>query len=123
MKCPLSCCLSFCGDAADSPSMQLLAAGDQGDLALPNLAASVLRAVQNGQALCLGDLLNWNMQNQPFLYLTDVQPAYILSQCPVDGNKKYCFLATPEGEAGVAVGIVYAPHVDKLLVRSLSYFL
>jgi hypothetical protein len=99
--------------------MQLLAAGDPGDLAFPNFAASVLRAVQNGQALCPGDLLNWNLQNQPFLYLTDVQPAYILSQCPMDGNKKYCFLATPEGEAGAAVGIVYAPHADKLMVRSL----
>ena len=42
-----------------------------------------------------------------------------LSQCPVDGNKQYCFLATPEGEAGAAVGIVYAPHADKLMVRSL----
>jgi hypothetical protein len=41
----------------------------------------------------------------------------------MDGNKQYCFLSTPEGEAGVAVGIVYAPHVDKLMVRNISYLL
>ena len=103
--------------------MHLLAADAQGDLALPRLAASVFRAVQNGQVLCPADLLKFNMQNQPFLYLADLQPAYILVQCTMDGNKKYCFLATPEGEAGVAVGIVYAPHADNLMVRSLSYFL
>ena len=103
--------------------MQLLAADDQEDLALPRLDASVFRAIQNGQVLCVADLLKFNMQNQPFLYLADLQPAYNLVQCTMDGNKQYCFLSTPEGEAGVAVGIVYAPHVDKLMVRSISYLL
>ena len=100
--------------------MQLLAADDQEDLALPRLDASVFRAIQNGQVLCAAYLLKFNMQNQPFLSLADLQPAYNLVQCTMDGNKQYCFLSTPGGEPGVAVGIVYAPRVNQLMVRSLS---
>ena len=123
MQWLLRCCSSLCDDTAESPSMQLLAADYQEDLASPNLDASVIRAIQNGQVLCAAYLLRFNMQNQPFLNLADLQPAYNLVQCTMDGNKQYCFLSTPEGEAGVAVGIVYAPHVDKLMVRNISYLL
>ena len=114
------CCASLCDDTAESPSMQPLAANAPEGLVLPDFDASVIRAIQNDQVLCAAYLLQFNPQNQPFINLAALQPAYNLVQCTMDGNKQYCFLSTPGGEPGVAVGIVYAPHVNQLMVRSLS---
>jgi hypothetical protein len=101
--------------------MQQDTAFDLGGLGAPDLTRSVVRAIEDGQIVCLASAIRWNSQNAPCVLLADVQARICLTQCPADGNKQYCTLANPDGEPGAALGIVYAPAQDMMMVRTVPY--